>query len=328
MPDDHFPDLMRQAGMDDPEVVESWSDAVVGLATNASADRAARIVEIAHGHVIDRDSDRWFWEPFRNVHGTFPIEDGIEIHSRLADATVRHRLAQAEHLDAMLVRLAELAGMTPCTDLLREAASEALVGAARPAAPPTVRPLQKPWTQDKTKANEASAAPDLEDLTSVVQGLGNAVNSSLVALRNDLDKVAEWSRSTERRLSREVGMSHWLINGLRSDGTAWEELDIVTLAVDASLELSEQMAGDVPMPRHEAMLRLVLDSARNGADESCSGPSAHTTVLPDVPERLTPFAPVLTALSVAKSVPIDSTAAELAVRVLWEACTAAAWPTS
>lgn len=328
MPDDHFPDLMHEVGVDNTDRVTAYLAAVTAIAGSATAEQAARLVEVAHEHVVDRNADEWFWRPFRDADAAFfPVEDGVPIHSRLADACVRHRLADGSLLDAMLVRLAALDGWHPATDLLHEAARVALVAEAGHPKSPAAGPPRKTWTASDAEKVDAVEAINVEALKTLGDIVGAAADRSLNSLRTRVGEVVEWAESVQHSLQRELDVTHWLITGLRADGKPWATLDIATVAVDAAAELAERLEGDPPEPRHEALLCLALRAAHDDADSAvCSGPTTHATQLPAVPDALAPFTPIHVALRASADLPGGSTALTVAVRVLWEASTATAWP--
>lgn len=330
MTDDHFPDLLREVGEVTAETVQAFGSVVDELAENVSRPQTARLVEIAHGHLIDRDDDDWFWRPFRDVDGSFPATDAVPLHGRLADACLRNRLDDGATVDAMLIRLADLTGWEPITNLLQPAARRVLVSEVALADPPTMPQRRAVWgrsEQKKLTDKTAEVTFDVTSLTTLAEIIGASVDTSVNAVWTWVEQLVEWSSDAHRLLDRELAVSAWLIAGVRSDGTAWTELDAATVAVDAAFELASLLGAAPPEARHEQMLRLVLRAA-DAADSLLD--DAKPTCLATVeatPAPLRQLTPLRASLAEADGAFAGLPAPVAAVRLLWESTTTAAWET-
>lgn len=326
MPDDHLPDLLRQVGTEDATTVGAYAAVVETLAEGASADQAARLVQIAHARGVERERDEWFWRPFRDVDQAFPATDAPPLHARLADSCLRQRIADGSQLDALAVRLAALAGWEPATPLLHAAAA-ALIAALHepPAAPATERAKRSStWTDaDATKlAEKFPDALDFDALTTLAKTLGGNVDQMLTPLRTQLSSLRSWADRAVSRLQREQAVTQWVVGGMRDDGAEWDSLDAATTCVDAAAELARVLDGSAPERRHEHLLLLVLRAA--GVDLDTTPPPAASRHLDgDVPAALRPLVIVRTAAAAGDTLGLS--ARDLAVRVLWESVALDAW---
>ena len=326
MPDDHFPDLMRQAGEMDAGKIDAFAAAVDALARSATTEQIPRLVDLAHGAAVERDRDEWFWRPFREADGSFPAEPAVPLHARLADACIRERLAEGRQLDAILVRLAVLAGREPVTPLLQPAADQALRDFAEPVAQPAPTQVRAVWAaSDQKKLDENLPGEyDSSALTSLAKIIGANADRAIGAIRDRSDAVAEWAQDNYRRLLREQTITQWLVAGVRSDGTPWADLNSGTIAIDAAAELALHLGDAPPEPRHENLLFLVLRAAGVDLDKSIDAADPHHDG-GDCPAPLHPFTPVHAALDGTPDGSLNLSARQAAVQMLWESVAIAAW---
>lgn len=328
MTDDHFPDVMREVGVDDPATVQAYLTAVETLAVGASRPQSARLVHIAHGNRPQRDSDEWFWRPFREANPAFLVDDAVPLHSRLADACVRGRLAAGSRLDAMMVRLAANDSWVPATDLLRPAGQAVLSAAAAQAQPPPPSVARKLWGPSQQEKLAALTTIDPQALTVLAETLTSATEQALGAMRSTVNATIQWATTIQNRLRRDQSITEWLIAGVRADGVRWDELEAVTVAVDAGAELANRLDRSPPEAWHEQLLTLVLRAAAGeAASRGVSASESTSATRAPIDPVLAPFTPLhrrLTEGGDMSTIPAET----VAVRFLWEAATVAAWAAS
>jgi len=330
MSDDHFPDLVREAGETDAAKLEALWSVVKSMAKTATSEQVVRLVDLAHGAEIDRDRDEWFWRPFREVDGSFPASAAVPLHSRLADSCVRTRIDNGSHLDPVVVRLAELSGREPVTELLQPLAKDALGDLCEPAPRPVTPKLRAVWTDaDQTKfaaaLDEESTVIDPDELGKLAQGIAGNADQALAAVLRHADAVLSWSDKAYDTLRREQAITQWLVAGVRADGTPWGNLSPGVIAVDAAAELANLLDVIPPEPRHENLLLLVLRAADVPLDKPVGAVAdANMRVSgASMPEALRVFTPIRVA--VAQGSALEAPAREVALRVLWETVSTTLW---
>ena len=316
--DDRFPDLMNELSDLDPTILQTRWDTVCDLASNAEAPRRARLVLLATRDLLDRESDSWFWKPFREHEPSFPIDKGVELHSRLALACLREQIA-VDPLAAMLVVLAleterefVSAGFG---DEARRNLAPAIVAVGGFGAPRGI------WTSTKSKDVTSGQL----DLAEAVNGLGKASSAALRKVGLQISTLTKWAIDAESRFSSESAILQWLVAGVRADGQSWTKLPQHCVAVDAGLELASMLIG-APLPRQDAVLAQLL--AVSGAEPGLADVDGLEKVRSDLP-RLPNSAPralfpLLAGLSGTDKLP-PIAAFDLARRVMWEAATLRAW---
>jgi hypothetical protein len=313
--DPRFADRMNELSEISPELLAQRWAAVVQIVAAAGPHEKARLVLLACRDVLDRDSDRWFWEPFRTFEMTFPVENGVELHSRLADACARELIAKGSHLTAMLVVLARNCGRTPVSADLIGASIERLHEA-----PVTVQSFSAPplfWTKQLQDAFKAAEGVDQAAIVATVDGIATNSQAAVTALINQVKALTTWATHVDRGFRAEQRLVQWLLAGARKDGVAWSTLSPGAIAIDATAELAELVSG-APQARHEAMLSQVLAVSDVGTQEiSATVLDALTKFeLPD-DGALAALSPIIHLVASGKGLPKQSPY-ELARRVLWE----------
>jgi hypothetical protein len=314
--DEKFADRLQELGDLSQEVLDQRWVTVVNVANGADELTKVRLVLIACGSEVDRDADEWFWQPFREHEHTFKIEDGGELHTRLAHAAARYLVRdESDDWTAIAVRLAYNAGYKPQHQDLIDEAVECL--RAQDASVPGAKKAHGFWT---TAAKEALAANpgDVANLEALHSGAQTAVN----ALAQQINLLIRWAEAADARFTSDQRLIEWLLLGCRADGTAWSMLRPSEAAVDAARELAGHLA-EVPQPRHEAMVLQVLaaaghpDTVIKGSLKVPSGGAVPPVALAEV-------TPILGAVASNKAIP-KRTPSELAVRTLWEERAVAIW---
>ncbi|MGZ4314206.1 MAG: hypothetical protein ACXVRS_00085 [Gaiellaceae bacterium] len=320
--DDRFADRMNELSEINAELLAQRWEAVEAVAAAAGRHEQAKLVLLSCRAVLDRDGDAWFWEPFREREPTFPVDNGVELHSRLAEACARNIIEGGGYLVAMLVKLAVISGLQPVSDDLDVAASEQLeeLSVTVPSSP-----LPKAaWTSALQTEFTAEEPMDSVKLALGVSSLGTGAQAALAALSKQVGALTTWAKSAEERFGAEQRLVEWLIGGVRSDGVAWTSLPPGAAAIDAAAELAEYLVGS-PQPRHEAILNQILAIA--GVDDRPQDVTLDGVAVEfgspgdDALAVLTPL-----IIGVANSeAPPRMTPYELAQRVLWEVTTTAKW---
>lgn len=315
--DDRFADRMAELSeISDALLEQRWST-VEQIAADIDEDTKVRLVLIACGVALDRDADEWFWRPFRENEPTFRIDDGTELHIRLAEAATRYLIVDhQDFVTAMLVRLAMNAGHDPRTQDLVEVAAARLLETE--VAIPKVAQTKAFFTEETKQTLQASPA-DAANLEAIVSGAQAAV----VALTRQANALARWATFANARYTSDQRLIEWLLNGVRSDGTAWSALSAGAAAVDAARELADLIVS-APQPRHEAILQQVLAVAGHD-DVAIKRAAKDIQPFSDPPPAaLQPIAPILDALAAGGSIP-KRKPTELAIRTLWEARAVTTW---
>jgi hypothetical protein len=323
--DQTFLDIMRQVGEPSEELLAQRWGAVEQVSTSATPDQAARLVRFAHRVPISRAEDEWFWSVFRTNDPLFPIDDGVELHARLADACVRWRIREAVGIDAQLVRLAAFGGLTPVNPELPDVAREALIDT--PPIRPTVAAAAGTFYDDANAAAALEAGVDPSTIVGAIKAATAPLAEGVTRLNASLAEVTRWADRTMRLLEREEAIIHWLLSGLRADGTPWMGLSSDVIALDAAAELA-LIVRAIPQNNHERALAQVISLATENDARSlpASNPKV-VTAAPEVPAALVPLVPLHDAQArkalreVGKIAPTM-----LGVRYLWERTTVEMWP--
>lgn len=319
--DSKFADRMLEVGEINSETLSARWAGVTTLASGTTLEQKARLLVIAAGAAIDREQDEWFWKPFRDGEDTFRIDDGRELHARLAVATLRELLGQGDQDAPLLIRLASNAGLElNADDLLAEA--ESALGEARPGIPSFAAPgnVYSKTNQDAIKVEGGATTTVLSDaLNSIASGAQNGINS----LATQIVALTEWAESATQRLECEQRSVAWLIGGVRSDGRPWLSLSKSAIILDAAIELADHLAR-APQSRHEGLLGQLLATA-GVTDEPT--PISTTECASRVTTFETPslirLTPIVTAISNGTS--LDSASPfDTAKQLLWET-TACLW---
>jgi hypothetical protein len=319
--DAKFADRMNELAEISTELLEQRWSTVVTVANSTADDTKVRLVLIACGEKVDRDTDEWFWRPFREVEPTFPVDNGKALHSRLAEATARYLInAEQDSITAMLVRLAVNVGHTPQSqDLIDDAVKHlAEVDEELPvyAAPGTI------WNE-KIQTSLQEAPNDPATLQTNLIALGSATQAAVTALAKQTSGLVQWARYADRRFKADQGLIQWLLRGARSDGKPWSGLSAGAVAVDAAVETAEYVVG-APQSRHEGLLLQVLAVAGKGDTAIKSAVKDHAVTVSAPPEGLAVLTPITAALAAGKAIP-KRKPSELAIRMLWETRTIEAW---
>lgn len=314
--DDKFADRMQELGDLSQEVLDQRWASVVAITNQADALTKVRLVLIACGTKIDRRADEWFWQPFRDHEPNFKIDDGGELHIRLAHAAARYLVRdESDDRTALAVRLAYNTGLRPQHQDLIDEAIECLE--SRDAAVPVASKAHSFWTA-AAKETLAANPGDAANLEALHNGAQAAVN----ALAKQVNSLIKWARDADARFTSDQRLIEWLLLGCRADGTAWSALHAGEAAVDAGRELAAHLA-EAPQPRHEGMLLQVLAVA--GHPNTVIKKSVKVPSGGDVPPgALTDVTPILGAVAANKAIP-KLTPSDLAIRTLWEARTVAIW---
>ncbi len=335
---DSFPDLMREAGITDGALMQEYSDAVEALAGQDQPAQTLRLVELAHEKPLRGESDEWFWRRFREADGAFPLAEAIPLHSRLAASVLQISLQGSSALPGLLVCLAALEGWQPQTPLLQQAAEDALARHSALPPLPTAKKSRKVWSKSvdeavfgkpETGEEAPAAAPgDMEVDSQMLRALGTtfgeSIDSAVVSVVNQVDRVAQWAAVTQAQLSREQSVMRWLIAGQRSDGTRWSDLSPSTVAVDGAAELTATLGYRAPTASHEALVALVLRASGADPDEQIDATPQFTSELPEVPPDLAELARVHANLSEEADLG-EVSVGDASRRILWEAAALAAW---
>lgn len=311
--DDDFSDLMNSVGCVDADVIrERWA-VVAEIAATVLHGNLPRLVFTAHEVPVDRDEDRWFWEPFKGREDTFPIKDAQRLHAMLAGACLRLHIRAGEPLlDAHLVVLAaNLMMSSPIEDLHDVARRSLLRGPAPTPAQLGTVPL--------------SIAPPEEPVDGRVAALESGTQAAIESVVVAVDKLSAWAADAERRFDREQRVIQWLLAGTRADGSAWELLAPGVVALDAACELAD-LIDSPPQPHHVAVLSQILQLAGAPAEPvpiDLSGATAEP-----VSEGVDPGLAQLLPISCRTDPSLGSeemSARDLASRALWERVTLAVW---
>jgi hypothetical protein len=230
--DPKFADRMSDLSEISDETLEQrWSTltTIVGAATK---HHQARLVMIACGEPLDRDSDTWFWEPFRENEKTIPVDDGAALFTRFAECAVRYLIEVEENdLPAMLLRLAVNTGRKPFHQDLVDAGvarlEETDVTIPKFSAPATFWTKSMQTELTNNPADPGITSGNLSSFATNGQIAMTAVAKQVIALTN-------WAADAERRFSREQQLIRWLLNGVREDGKAWPSLSPGAVAIDAA----------------------------------------------------------------------------------------------
>jgi hypothetical protein len=319
--DDRFPDLMSELGDIGPNMLKARWRAVVGVAAAAGDHEKCRLVSMACGDQVSRQSDEWFWKPFRAGEKTFRV-DAVELHSRLAVACLRRLIGEEDDLAPMLVNLAVLSGLTP---IKADLATEAL-GALQETAvePPDFDSQVNFYTGDQQEKLKADGGADTATLSLLLNKIAYDAQQAVAGIADAARRLSEWARDAEVRFETGQQMMQWLLGGIRSDGRSWSDLTPGATVVDASCELADFVLA-APQPRHEAVLNQVLSVA--GLTDSS------TKIKPDEAveafdliddDALRQLCPISAALVDGEDLPKVSPY-DLARRLLWERAVIARW---
>lgn len=314
--DDKFADRMQELADLTPEVLEQRWEIVVEVANNTDDVTKVRLVLIACGAKVDRETDEWFWQPFREHEQNFKIENGAALHTPLAHAAARYLVKdESSELTAIAVRLAYNAGQKPKHQDLIDESVHCLLAKALPV--PAPRKFNAFWTttRKETLATNPADPANLEALHSETQAV-------VAALAQQVNALSQWAQAADARHTSDQRLIQWLLNGARADGTSWSALPPGIAAVDAARELAQVLA-EPPQVRHEAMLLQVLAAAGH-ADTPITGSLKVPSGGDAPPDALLPVTPILDAVATNKAIP-KRKPSKLAVRTLWEERAAAIW---
>lgn len=320
--DPKFADRMNDLSEITDEVLDRRWDTLVEVVDAADQHQQARMVLIACGAALERDEDAWLWEPFREHEKRIPVDEGGELFRRLAECGARYMIDEKNLvLPAMCVRLAGLAGFSPFHQDLVDAAVDRLK--ERPSTFPPVTAPAAFWSATNAKAIEESPA-DPGVIGQQLNAMAGAAQKAMTALARQVGSLSAHAALVEHRLVQEQSLVQWLLNGVRSDGRSWSELDPSAVAVGAAAELSRYVI-EAPQERHEATLAQVLQVADKDGDLASGvvDDLASTFAVPDG-QWFAALVPLSVALAAKEPLP-EMPVAVLATRVLWETATIRCW---
>lgn len=320
--DSRFADRQQELGDLSDETIRVRWQSVVAVATAADVHAKARLVLLACQSPVDRATDEWFWKPFRDAEASFRIDDGVELHARLASAAACHLIERGDDLVPILVRLAMLAGASPINDDLETDAGPALAEVTA-----TVPAVTRPaifWTKPDQDAVRVDGGAPTATLSTLLDQVATKSQTGLTGLADQVSALARWVGELQRTVAAQQDMLEWLLGGVRSDGTSWSDLPPVATSIDAASDISKFISG-VPQPAHERILAQVLAVA--GVDEkprTISTDKVATDFSPIEDQALATLAPLTSGL--AKGAELSALSCyELSRRILWELIARRTW---
>ena len=250
--DDDFSDLMNSVGCVDAGVIKERWAVVAEMAATVPYRNLPRLVLTAHEVPIDRDDDRWFWEPFKGQRGHVPDQGRPAAPPMLGGACLRLRIRTgAALLDAHLVVLAANLVMSSPIEDLHDVRGRSLLR----------EPAPTPAQLGNVPLSTATAEEPVEGrIAALASGTQDAIERVVAAV----DKLSAWAADAERRFDREQRVIQWLLAG-RPETAGVGTLAPGVVALDAACELAG-LIDSPPQPHHVAVLTQVLQLAGTSAE--------------------------------------------------------------